>query len=219
MEEDLKISDFQLASSVKRDDHAAFDRLFHRYGPSLFSFVAGILKDEYEAEEAVQEVFLKLWEKRKELDTGLSLKAYLFTIAVNMARKYYRKKLQEEKYKQELALELKFSSSSDVSTADFKNLLGHIDRIIELLPPARREIFILSRKQGLKNPEIAAKLNLSEQTVKNQLAAAQKFLRAEASKHDLWPGGLYLLTFFFTGHSTFSFLADITVKQDEENEI
>jgi RNA polymerase sigma-70 factor (ECF subfamily) len=76
---------------------------------------------------------------------------------------------------------------------EFNNLLDQIDKIIQMLPPARREIFILSKKDGLKNSEIALKLNLSEQTVKNQLVSAQKFLRAEAVKNNNDLSILFLL--------------------------
>lgn len=195
MPNDHVISDKQLVSSVKKDDHLAFDQLFHKYGQSLYLFVKSILKNESEAEEAVQDVFYKIWVKRKELDPTLSFKSYLFTIASNTAKKIYRKKLLEEKYKQEVALELNFNQTNDLDFLDYKNLLDYIDSIIDKLPASRRQIFILSKREGLKNPEIAKILNISEQTVKNQLVAALKFLRSEASKDDNEVGLLFFLLF------------------------
>jgi RNA polymerase sigma-70 factor (family 1) len=190
------ISDEHLISSVKRDDHYAFDKIFHKYGPSLFSFVVSVLKDESEAEEVVQDVFLKIWEKRRDLDSSLSFKSYLFTIALNTTKNIYRQKLYRERYKQDVALELNISQTSDVDGIEYKNLLDYIDKIIEKLPPSRREIFILSKKEGMKNPEIAKLLNISEQTVKNQLVSAMKFLRSEAAREDNELGLLFFLIFF-----------------------
>lgn len=190
------ISDEQLISSVKRDDHYAFDKIFHKYGSSLFSFVVSVLKDESEAEEVVQDVFLKIWEKRGELNPSLSFKSYLFTIALNTTKNIYRQKLQRDRYKQDVALELNISQTSDVDGIEYRNLLDYIDKIIEKLPPSRREIFILSKKDGMKNPEIAKLLNISEQTVKNQLVSAMKFLRSEAAGDDNELGLLFFLLFF-----------------------
>jgi len=192
----LYISDEQLIPAVRRDDHYAFDELFRKYGPSLFSFVISVLKDEFEAEEVVQDVFLKIWEKRRDLDLSLSFKSYLFTIALNTTKNRYRKKLQGEKYKQDVALELNINQTSDFDAIEYRNLLDYVDKIIEKLPPSRREIFILSKKDGLKNPEIAKLLNISEQTVKNQLVSAMKFLRSEAIKDDNELGFFFFLLFY-----------------------
>lgn len=196
MQKKLYISDEQLIPSVRKGDHYAFNQLFHKYGPSLFSFVVSVLKDESDAEEVVQDVFLKIWEKRRELDSSLSFKSYLFTIALNTTKNRYRKKLQAEKYKQDLALELNFDQASDFDAIEYRNLLDYVDKIIEKLPPSRREIFILSKKDGLKNPEIAKLLNISEQTVKNQLVSAMKFLRSESAREGNELGLLFFLLFY-----------------------
>jgi RNA polymerase sigma-70 factor (ECF subfamily) len=190
------ISDEKLVNAIRKDDHFAFDALFRKYGPPLFAFVLSVLKEKYWAEEAVQEVFFKIWEKRKDLDPSLSFKSYLFTIALNTTKKHYRKKLQEEKYKQDVALELHTDHTSDFDVVEYRNLLEYVDKIIDKLPPSRREIFIMSKKDGLKNSEIAKCLNISEQTVKNQLVSAMKFFRSEAVKSDKELGFFFFLFFY-----------------------
>jgi RNA polymerase sigma-70 factor (ECF subfamily) len=147
-------------------------------------------------EEAVQDVFLKIWEKRKDLDPALSIKSYLYTIALNTTKKIYRKRLQEEKYKQDIVLELHTDHTSDLDLLEYRNLLEYVDGIIDKLPSSRREIFIMSKKDGLKNVEIAERLNISEQTVKNQLVSAMKFLRSEAAKSNGRHGLLFFLLFY-----------------------
>lgn len=195
MQDNSTISDKKLVSAIRKGDHLAFDQMFQKYGPTLFSFVVSIIKEEAETEELVQDIFLKIWEKRKELQPELSFKSYLFTIALNAAKKYYRKKLLNDKYKQELAIELSRDTTQDLSVLEYQNLLDYIDTIINKLPVARREIFILSKKDGLKNSEIAQKLNISEQTVKNQLVTALKFLKAEAKKDNNELGFLFFTLF------------------------
>ena len=182
MENEFKAQDKPLILALKKDDPLAFEQLFHKYSQPVYAFVLSVLKSEYEAEEAVQRVFYKVWNKRKDLDESLSFKAYLFTIALNITKKYYRDKLREQKYKQDLAIELNFNSTSDLSVVEFQNLLDYLDTIIEKLPSSRKQIFLLSKKEGLSNSEIAEKLNLSVQTVKNQLVSARSFLLSEAGK-------------------------------------
>ncbi len=196
MQNNTKILDTTLISALRKDDHRAFDQLFHKYSPTLYSFVVSIIKDEPESEEVVQDIFLKIWEKRKELQPESSFKSYLFTIALNATKKIYRQKLQDNKYKQKIAIELGSNNSSDLSMVEYKNLLDYVDTIINRLSPARREIFIRSKKDGLKNSEIAEILNISEQTVKNQLVAAQKFLITEAKKDNNELGFLFFSFFY-----------------------
>jgi len=190
-----KISDTALIEGLKRGDHVAFDRLFHKYGSMLYAFAVSILKDEPESEGVVQDIFLKVWEKRKELKTEYSFKSYLFTIAYNATKKVYRQKLQNNKYKQETAILMGQNSSSELTVVEYRNLLDYVDTIIDRLPTARREIFIMSKKDGLTNEEIAGILGISEQTVKNQLVAARKFLIAEAKKDDSGEGVLFFSIF------------------------
>lgn len=195
LEESGKSVDTFLIKSIRKGDHLAFDQVFRKYGPGLYSFVLSILKDESESEEVVQDIFLKVWEKRKDLRSDLSFKSYLFTIAVNATRKFYRQKVQKDRYVQSVAIELSRNPSVEISALEYKNLLEYVDTLIRKLPPSRREIFVLSKKDGLKNTEIAERLKISEQTVKNQLVTAQKFLQAEAKKVNNELGFLFFTVF------------------------
>lgn len=190
------ISDEKLVSAIMEDDHYAFDELFSKYAPPLFTFVMSIVKEKYWAEETVQDVFIRIWEKRKDLDPNLSFKSYLFTIALNATKRIYRKKLQTEKFKQDILLEINVDQVTDIDVVEYGNLLQYVDDIINKLPASRREIFIMSKKDGLKNAEIAERLNISEQTVKNQLASAMKFLRSEAATNRNEIGLLFFLLFY-----------------------
>ncbi|GET25600.1 hypothetical protein NT017_19290 [Prolixibacter sp. NT017] len=93
-------------------------------------------------------------------------------------------------------MEFHTNHTSALSVLEYQNLLEYVDGIIEKLPLSRRKIFIMSKKDGLKNAEIAKLLNISEQTVKNQLVSAMKFLRSEAAKSNGELGFLFFLLFY-----------------------
>ncbi|MGQ8335529.1 RNA polymerase sigma factor [Sunxiuqinia sp. A32] len=177
-----KSTDGELVYMVKNGDHRAFNELFIRYGSNLYSFVLSIIKDQVEAEEVVQNIFFKIWVKRKNLKPDHSFNAYLYRIAVNTSKDLYQKKLLSEKYKQDIALELNFDRTYQMTVLEYKDLLVYVDSLINKLSPAKREIFILNKKNGLSIQEISKDLNLSVQTVKNQLVSATKYLREEAKK-------------------------------------
>ena len=83
----------QLVKSLSKGEIFAFNALYHEYSNRLYRFALGYLKSEEEAEELVQEVFFKIWEKRKELKEDLSFKSFLFTLAFNLIRKHFRTKV------------------------------------------------------------------------------------------------------------------------------
>jgi len=84
--------DQNLVQLLKNGNVAAFDSLFKLYRPKLFGFALKYFRNETEAEELVQEVFVKVWENRKSLKSEFSFKSYVFTIALNQIRKYFNKK-------------------------------------------------------------------------------------------------------------------------------
>ena len=88
----------ELVKALSKGEIRAFNDLFQLYGNRIYRFAIGYLKSQTEAEELVQDVFLKIWERRLELKDNLSFKAYLFTIAFNLIRKHFTKKALLHKY-------------------------------------------------------------------------------------------------------------------------
>jgi len=150
--------------------------LFEKYGTRLYQFSLKYLRDKEDAEDLLNEVFLKIWENRSSLKTDTSFQSYLFTIAYNNIRQRFLKKSREEKYIQVFAEENLVDSSKGEDQVDYLLIVQKINKVIDLLPPRRKEIFNLSYKDELKNHEIADKLGLSEQFVKNQLSIARKYV-------------------------------------------
>ncbi len=173
----------QLVKKLKKGDILAFNELFDFYGKRLYSFSMGYLKSDPECEELVQEVFTKVWERRSELKEELSFRSYLFTIAFNIIRKYFRSRIQQSKYIESSVLnDFHLETSENI---DYNSLKKHIEDIVSAMPARRKEIFIKSRFEGLSVCEIAQELNISRKTVENQLTEALKFLRNNLTRNQL----------------------------------
>ncbi len=185
-------SDYEIAERLQKGDLEAFDQVFNKYSSRLYGFAIKFLKSKEETEGLVQDVFLKVWENRKELKKECSLKSYLFTIAYHNICKIFRKK--------HIYLELTESNSTSKNRSfsfeeqiDYKSILEQVDRLIELLPEKQRTIFIKSRNEGKSTREIAQEMKLAPGTVDNHISAALKFLR----KHILNTNFALLLFFVF----------------------
>ncbi len=174
----LRIDDIDngLITQLQNGDKAAFKILFEKYGPRLYQFSLKYLRDKEDAEDLLNEVFLKIWENRHSLKTNTSFQSYLFTIAYNNIRQRFLKKGREEKYIQVFAEENLIDSYTGEDQIDYMLIVQKINKTIDLLPARRKEIFNFSYKEELKSHEIADKLGLSEQFVKNQLSIARKYI-------------------------------------------
>ncbi len=183
----------ELVKALSRGEIKAFNDLFQIYGNRIFRFALGYLKSKSDAEELVQDVFLKVWEKRSELKENLSFKAYIFTISFNIIRKHFIKKAQSTKYfEQQIIDDLNFDTIQNI---DFKSTKKLIDSLIDQLPPRRKEVFIKSRLEGFTVKEIADELGTSPKTVENQLGDSLKFIREHLIKEDLVGIAFFILFF------------------------
>ncbi len=183
----------ELVKALSKGEIKAFNDLFQIYGNRIFRFALGYLKSESEAEELVQDVFMKIWEKRSELKENLSFKAYIFTIAFNIIRKHFIKKALTTKYFEQQVIE--DADLSTIQNIDFQSTKKAIDHLVDQLPARRKEVFIRSRIEGCSIKEIAEKLGTSPKTVENQLGEALKFIREHLDKDDL-TGMLFFILFF-----------------------
>ena len=183
----------ELVKSLSRGEIKAFNELFQIYGNRIFRFALGYLKSEADAEELVQDVFMKIWEKRSELKDNLSFKAYIFTIAFNIIRKHFVKKALTNRYFEQQVIE--DADLSTIQNIDFQSTKNAIDHLVEQLPARRKEVFIKSRFEGLTVKEIADELGTSPKTVENQLGEALKFIREHLNKED-FAGFLFFFLFY-----------------------
>ncbi|MGV8138876.1 MAG: RNA polymerase sigma factor [Mangrovibacterium sp.] len=187
--------ELELVRKLRDGDSSAFDLLFEQYSSKLFYFVNKYLNVREESEEIVQDVFLNLWRHKKEIRSEEAFKSYLYKIALNNIRNYFNKKQVREKHKQIIAREYLVKNDSDTDDADYESVIKKVDQLIEQLPEKRREIFLLSRKEGLDISEIAEYLGISESTVKNQISSVIAFLKGEVKKGGL-SSSLFLALFY-----------------------
>lgn len=170
------ISEIDWIQALKKGDLCAFNELFDRYGKRLFHFSIGYLKSTADAEEIVQEVFLKIWNNREELSAQKSFEAYLFTIAKNGILNTIRKSKSEQVYLNYIKIHPEKNVLLD-DELNFNELEKAYKEAVEQLSPRRKEIFLLSREQSLSNAEIAENMNISVKTVENQMTSALSEIR------------------------------------------
>ncbi|MDL2281510.1 RNA polymerase sigma-70 factor [Parabacteroides sp. OttesenSCG-928-G06] len=168
-----------------------FDQVYVIYYSRMLRFAREYLMQEEDAENVVQDIFLFLWEKRDVLDIKVSLTAYLFTLVRNRCLDFLRHQSVKEEFSKDyemkrMALEQfnhSFTSDEDIETI--------IQEAICKLPERCREVFIKSRIEGKKYKEIAEELNISVNTVENQISIALRKLRVELK--DYLPLLLFLI--------------------------
>ena len=168
--------DAVLFKKIKQDDKKAFEALFHRYYGILCHYAAQLTKNETEAEEIVQELFVRFWEKREKIQIDTSLKNYLFRAVKNQSLNYIHHSQIKNQYAKKVFLDAEAKNTDEFNYAE-TGLLQKIEESINSLPEKRQKIFRLSRQQGLKYREIAEKLNISVKTVETQMGLAIKTLR------------------------------------------
>jgi RNA polymerase sigma-70 factor (ECF subfamily) len=167
-----------LLTRLKNGDMLAFDQVYELYSHKLFSFVLKILKNEAEADDIVQEVFVKIWESRSKLDDYKLLNSYIFTIAYNNSIDLIRKRINNAKYLERLKISTVINATPNViSQIEFNELNAQAEKLIENLPERQKQVYILHREEGLTYPEIAEKLGISKNTVENHMVKALKYLR------------------------------------------
>ena len=176
-------SNKELLILIREGDRVAFYNIYERYCKRLFGFVLRYIKNEADAEEIVQEVFVKVWEARSKLDIYSSFESFLFTIAYNSTISLFRKRVSEKKYLEYIKLLQHLEKAPDlIDEIQFNDLNSKVQTLLNELTPRQKEIFLLSREEGLCHEEIAKKLDISVNTVKTQMSRAFNKLREIFSK-------------------------------------
>lgn len=154
-----------------------FHELYAIYSGRLFSYCLKYTKREEDAEDIVQDVFIRLWQYRESIRPGTSVSSLLFIMSRNLLVSAYRRVLLSSQYADYLAYRQSLLPNDPAKDIHYRDFLNLISSNLDKLPKSQRRIFILSRFDGLSNDEIAESLSLSIQTVKNQLSSGTKKLR------------------------------------------
>lgn len=197
MSTENKYSVPELVSFVRQGDAIAYQQLYQRFAAKILRTCKKMYLGHQDAEEVVQEVFLKVWEKREGLDSSLSFNAYLFTIMRSSIFKRSRKQAMEIAYKQ---YQLNYGVQVTCNTEEemeFQELKLFSEKAIASLPKGQQEVFKLKFTEHLTAEEIAHRLHLSKRTVENQLYKATKRLKQEFLTNELIPSDLFVLLLIF----------------------
>jgi len=161
-----------LLNKVIDGDPLAFKAIYERYCDKIYWVSARFGLDHDDATEVVQEVFVKVWEKRKDIRTDLSFNAYLLTITKNLILKKFRSRVHEIAARKYLSYQANERQNEAEAMIVFADLLKITDGFIESLPPQQREIFRLHKLENYSAKEISDMLDLSTRTVQNHLFRA-----------------------------------------------
>ncbi|OCB75769.1 RNA polymerase sigma-70 factor [Flavobacterium piscis] len=166
-----------LIESLSKGDEGAYNYLIDTYHHQLCVYANSLVKNIYSAEDIVQNVFIKVWEQRTRLKPDHALKSFLYKLVYNEFIDLYRKNQSlfslEKSYYDALN-----SVIQEEDSESFQRVLNVVNREIQNLPPKCKEVFILSKKEGLTNIEIAEHLDVSIKTVEAQITKAFSILRS-----------------------------------------
>jgi len=175
-------SESDLIKNLRKGDPFAFEAIFEKYSNKLYQFSFSYLKSEADAEEIVQEVFLKLWERRKEIKSETSFQSYLFTITLNFIKRHFNRKARVDQYKHELLSQFSEGSDNSEHAITYQDLLNKLETLIDQLPEKRKQIFIERKQHDKPVKQIAEEMGIAPKTVENQLTRAIYFLKVELQK-------------------------------------
>lgn len=170
----------KLVKKLRKGCHQSFTTLFHLYAKKLYNFSYKYTSSHAESEEIVQEVFLKIWNKKETINPKLSFNAFLITIAKNHIFNKIKKETNRKQYRAQIE-----HSSLITNETENKIIFADLAQIakskVDDLPPKRKQIFLLRRDSGLSVKEIAKQLGIAESTVENQMNKAIKTLKSNLS--------------------------------------
>ena len=172
----------ELVARLKANDQFAFEVLFYKYKNKLKGFVIKLAPPQIDADEIVQTVFIKIWLQKDKIDPRKSFSSFLFTIAKNEVMDQLRSSISKRIYFMGDGL-IEDLNISDQSGNDAQmELEQKVAELIKKMPERRRQIFELSRYDGLSYKQIARELNISENTVDTQIRKSLNYLREELRK-------------------------------------
>ncbi|MDR1814539.1 MAG: RNA polymerase sigma-70 factor [Tannerella sp.] len=176
------ISEQELIQELKNGSQQAFNRIYYMYARRLYAFCLQYTKLREDAEEIVQDVFVQLWKSRETIRQDETLRPLLFKIAHNSLINAYKSTLNSPIYEDYVNYTDTLADDDNYHRLEYKEFVEQVKKVMSRLPETQRKVIELSRFEGLTNAEVAERLSLSMQTVKNQLSLGLKALKAMLAK-------------------------------------
>ena len=185
-------NDRELLEQLALGNELAFEKIYVNYSKDMFLYAMNVLKKKEVCEDIVQNVFITVWSKRKEVKIE-NLKPYLFqSVRYQIFNHLRNQKISNEDLTRVNIIDLSMNISQKL---EFDELEELIKNQVKKLPTRCQEIFVLSRYQHKSNKEIAMELDISIQAVKNQISKALGAIRQNLSSEELV---FYFLLFMFS---------------------
>jgi RNA polymerase sigma-70 factor (ECF subfamily) len=179
----LPFKEYELVSQLVKGDARAFTEVFELYKDTVFAFAYSLTKSRETAEEVVQDVFLKLWERRAHVKVDTSFTAYVKTITYNQVIDFFRKAKTDRNLQQRIYKKVEDLRSGSEEWLLGKELEKLYHQAIEQLSPQQKKAYLMSRERDMSYEEIAAELQLSRNTVRNHIAEAIRSIRQYVSSN------------------------------------
>jgi len=170
-------SDYELLSLLKHGDEQAFDHFYQLYSLPIYRKLLKMIKVDILAEELMQDVFVRLWDKRHLIEPGQSFKSYLYLIAQNLVHDFYRKVAREERLQSEIkafSTELYLHTEERLFLKETKEIL---DKAINQLPAQQKLVFNLCKIEGKSYEEVSDALGISTSTINGHIVKATKNIK------------------------------------------
>lgn len=177
------LSDAELIVLLQQQDHEAFNEIYARHSPKVIYQVSQLVRDAEATKDLVQELFMNIWTKAGNIKPESSLGGYLYIAAQNTVFRYIQRGKFQNDYLRSVAEFSTELTENTTQTLDERDLHALIDEQIAKLPVKMRQVFELSRLENLSYAQIAAQLDISEHTVRNQISNALKMLREKLAGH------------------------------------
>lgn len=179
----LQQDEIEIIHQLQRDNVHAFEMLYLIYSPRLYGRLLKLVKSDIHAQEILQDVFVKIWEQRSNLDPEKSFRSYLYKIAENKAHDFFRKAARDKTLETQL---IRQSTSSFTVIEKYKSNeddLSTLQKAIEELPPQRKQVFRLCKLEGKSYKEVSELLDISVSTISDHIVKGTKAVREYFNKH------------------------------------
>ena len=166
-----------LIKQLQRGSEQAFTLLYDRYSKSLYRNILRLVKDQDIAQELLQDLFLKVWEKRSVIRVEGSFKSFLYKVSENLVYKHFRKIAQDNRLSEKLtnSYERFDANIEDIIVSRETNEL--LQKAIDNLSPQRKQIYRLCKLEGKSHEEVSRELGISTSTINNQIVKANKAVK------------------------------------------
>jgi RNA polymerase sigma-70 factor (family 1) len=176
--------ELQLLEKFNKGDEKAFDYFYQTYSLSIYRMLLKMVKVDVIAQELLQDVFVRIWEKRHLIDPQQPFKSYLFRIARNISYDFYRKLGNDDKLQNEVRKHVSEVYSHIEEDLYLKETEQFINDVIDQLPKKQKQVFVLCKIEGKSYEEVSTLLGISISTVNGHIVNATKILKHAISQKE-----------------------------------